>query len=248
MLNSSEDSLSKAKEALLSNQGYDEAKPFCVDFPLEGEWRAATSPSDKIPSHGTNEFGQRFAYDFINEEDHVYARKISTQLKWTFWGIPLNSTTGWKQKILSPVKGKIVSVQDGWPERNHLKFYDLIRAFTIGSQLKNLDLQQDFRPIGGNNIIIEVEGRFLFLAHFTTNSIKVRQGETVSIGQHVGNVGHTGNSTIPHLHIHLMDGPDLTTAKGLPLSFRNYEVFEGNEWKMVENACPATHDQLRSKV
>ena len=36
-----------------------------VDFPLRGEWVAFNSPGDRIPSHGTDMLGQRFAYDFI---------------------------------------------------------------------------------------------------------------------------------------------------------------------------------------
>jgi hypothetical protein len=36
-----------------------------VDFPLRAEWTAYNTPADRIPSHGTDMLGQRFAYDFI---------------------------------------------------------------------------------------------------------------------------------------------------------------------------------------
>ena len=36
-----------------------------VAFPLRGEWVAFNSPGDRVPSHGTDLLGQRFAYDFI---------------------------------------------------------------------------------------------------------------------------------------------------------------------------------------
>ena len=39
--------------------------PVVVDFPLRGEGVAFNSPGDRVPSHGTDMLGQRFAYDFI---------------------------------------------------------------------------------------------------------------------------------------------------------------------------------------
>jgi hypothetical protein len=234
------------KDSFLENQGNDERSPYCVRFPLEGEWRAVHSPHDKIPSHGTNQFGQRFAYDFLNEEDYTFASKFSTQLIWTCFGFPLAKTSGWKKRILSPVEGKVVAVQDGWPERKRLNFFDVIRAMTIGFFLDEEKLREDFRPIGGNNLIIEADSFFVFIAHISTNSTKVAIGDQVKIGQHIGDVGHTGNSTAPHLHIHLMDCADLTIAKGLPMSFRGYETLEGEEWQKVENGIPANGVPLRA--
>ena len=37
-----------------------------VDFPLRGEdWVAVNSPADRIPSHGVDILGQRYAFDFV---------------------------------------------------------------------------------------------------------------------------------------------------------------------------------------
>jgi hypothetical protein len=37
-----------------------------VEFPLRGErWVAVNTPGDRIPSHGTDMLGQRFAYDLL---------------------------------------------------------------------------------------------------------------------------------------------------------------------------------------
>ena len=35
-----------------------------LEFPLRGEWMAPNTPGKKIPSHGTDQLGQRYAYDF----------------------------------------------------------------------------------------------------------------------------------------------------------------------------------------
>ena len=35
-----------------------------LEFPLRGEWNAPHTPGTKIPSHGTDLLGQRYAFDF----------------------------------------------------------------------------------------------------------------------------------------------------------------------------------------
>jgi hypothetical protein len=39
-----------------------------VEFPLRGEWVAVRTPAHKIPSHGTELFGQRYAFDFVRPD------------------------------------------------------------------------------------------------------------------------------------------------------------------------------------
>jgi hypothetical protein len=38
-----------------------EPEPVIVDFPPRGEWVAAHAPAERIPSHGSDRLGQRFA-------------------------------------------------------------------------------------------------------------------------------------------------------------------------------------------
>ena len=49
-----------------SMDGNDEMRnPIIIGFPLKGEWLSPNTPGTKIPSHGTNRLGTRYAYDFI---------------------------------------------------------------------------------------------------------------------------------------------------------------------------------------
>ena len=41
------------------------SNPIIVEFPLRGEWLSPNTPGTKVPSHGTNQLGTRYAYDFI---------------------------------------------------------------------------------------------------------------------------------------------------------------------------------------
>jgi hypothetical protein len=70
---------------------------------------------------------------------------------------------------------------------------------------------------GGNEVFIEIApGVYAFYAHFQPGSIRVRAGETVTAGQVLGLLGNTGNSSAPHLHFALLDGPDGLAANSLP--------------------------------
>ena len=49
----------------------------------------------------------------------------------------------------------------------------------------------------------------------------MKAGDTVTRGQAIGQLGHTGNSTEPHLHFQLTDGPDPMYSRGVPIVFKD---------------------------
>lgn len=49
-------------------------------------------------------------------------------------------------------------------------------------------------------------------------SIKVRRGDRVRVGQVIAALGFTGNSTGPHLHLHVTDCPSPIGCEGLPFT------------------------------
>jgi murein DD-endopeptidase MepM/ murein hydrolase activator NlpD len=76
----------------------------------------------------------------------------------------------------------------------------------------------------------------------------VREGQQVRLGEVIGRVGHTGNSTTPHLHFQLMDAADPLTARGVPCAFESYEASSGDAWVLVEGGIPGKADRIRAVV
>lgn len=84
-----------------------------------------------------------------------------------------------------------------------------------------------FTGAAGNYILIRHKGgEHSLYAHMRQGSARVRVGQAVSSGTPIGEAGTSGNSTEPHLHFQIIDGPDLNTARGLPFVFAGLR----NDW------------------
>ena len=222
--------------------------PISVEFPLRGEWSAFSTPAHKVPSHGTDYMAQTYAYDFARvswkdgKPDDFHGKG---SIGYMLGRVKLNDCYGWSQPVIAPFAGTIVHAADGWPERQTVHLArDLFIALKNGLFL-NEKKQIDLRTLAGNYVIIEGETCFAFLAHLKTGSITVNRGDKVVAGHLLGEVGHSGNSTAPHLHFHLMDAPDPRIASGLPCSFNNYEVYREGNWVSVRNEMPGRLERIR---
>ena len=225
-----------------------------VEFPLRGEWVAPHTPGDKIPSHGTDSLGQRYAYDFF-QTDLMSKNKLkfykSSVAKYLTLGISINDCYCYKEKIYSPVDGEVIFVKDGVNEPRYLHpVLDFLKviARTIYATIQGLFLpvhKIQLHKFIGNYVIIKFEEYYAFFAHISPGTIPVKEGQMVSAGDIIGEVGHSGNSTAPHLHFHIMDEPDLLTAKGVLCSFKKHYVFNDSEWEKIENGIPNSSQRIR---
>lgn len=221
--------------------------PLIVEFPLRGEWLSPNTPGTKIPSHGTNKFATRYAYDFIQVD---WKRKgfpayQGSVLQYILCGKSLRKYYCWGQPVFAPCDGIVVDVKDGYPERFRTNvFCDLLRAYRSA---KFFSPQNDsIQTIAGNYVIIQFsKNLYAALVHMQTGSIKVSIGESVKKGQQIGNVGHSGNSFAPHLHFQVMDNVDISKANGVLCAFEKYEIFENGQWRLVERGIPTNKDRIR---
>ena len=74
----------------------------------------------------------------------------------------------------------------------------------------------------GNHVVIDHgNGEFSAIDHFQHGSVRVSVGERVVQGQALGLLGSSGDSSSPHVHHQLQDGPDWTRANALPHAYAN---------------------------
>lgn len=116
--------------------------------------------------------------------------------------------------IFSPCTGAVADSRDGLPDLS--------------------PPARDEENVAGNYVALECGGAAVLLAHFRSGSIRVGTGDKVATGQPLGQVGNSGNTSEPHLHIHVERTPyggEGSTRPGLPMRFdgrflvRNSVVF-----------------------
>jgi murein DD-endopeptidase MepM/ murein hydrolase activator NlpD len=176
-------------------------------LPLNGPLKVAWGGGTPDVNYHVAAPDQRWAYDLLVVKDGPSHRGDGTRLEdYYAYGLP----------VLAPADGKVVAVSDGDPD------------MPIG-------VMGGGRSAGGNEVVLEVApGEFLVLCHMQPGSIAVKAGDQVTQGQVIGKVGNSGNTSEPHLHVHLQDRPDEDIAEGIPLYFHDYKVGD----RLVERGIP----------
>lgn len=142
-----------------------------------------------MPVYGGLYNAQRFATDFMKLDKQGYLVHGDSS-------IPSNWIC-YDEKVLAVANGTIVSVLDGLPDQNPGTMPDP-KTITMTTYT-------------GNHVILRVnEEVYAFYAHLRNGSIKVKVGDRVKNGDHIANVGNSGNTSAPHLHFHM-------TLSALPL-------------------------------
>ena len=77
----------------------------------------------------------------------------------------------------------------------------------------------DREVIECNHVLLNFEHFVLLLAHFQSGSVLVQVGDRVSVGEQLGVVGNSGNTTEPHFHISAqLPGSPTEPLSGEPLA------------------------------
>lgn len=171
--------------------------------PLQGTgWRAANGPSNTsghrralIPVGGQATIAQRFAIDWIRVAagGAAFSGDPAVNASYLAYGSP----------ALAVADATVISVKDGIPDNTP----------GIDSRAVPITLE----TVSGNHVVLQLTAdRFAFYAHLQPGSLKVKVGDKVTRGQVLGLVGNSGNSTEPHLHFHVSDGPSPLGAQGIP--------------------------------
>jgi Peptidase family M23 len=214
-----------------------------VQFPLRGEWYAVHSPGSHIPSHGTNQLAQRYAFDLQRLDAHRHLHDASSLRTWLV-GVPMRECHGYGEPVHAALGGEVVRTSDGASQRQWLHpvreiFHVLVTALTFRPTDRNLV------RVVGNHVVVRSGEIYAVYAHLAPGSVTVAEGQQVEQGEVLGQIGSTGNSTAPHLHFQLMDHLDARKAKAVPALFAAYEVQRDGGWQLVRNSVPRTTERIR---
>ena len=220
--------------------------PVVVELPLRGEWSVERTPAYRIPSHGTDLFGQRYAYDLVRTDRRpgLHLHPAGTLRSYLIGG-RTRDCYGWGQPVHAAFDGVIVEAVDGVAERQWLH---VVRESWLALKNTLAFARRGLDPVrlAGNHVIMATAGTYALYAHLAPGSVAVTSGQQVRAGEVIGRVGHTGNSTAPHLHFQLMDSADPLQAKGIPCAFAAYLVERDGQRRRVERGIPHRHERIRS--
>lgn len=163
-----------------------------------------TSPRDHADNGHLSLDEQQEAWDLVPLDDRrdMYAGDGDRLEDWPAFG----------RTVRSPVSGTAVQVVDGIDDR---------------APHEEPDASPDARSDpAGNHVLLRVDDddAYVLVAHLRRGSVEVREGDRVDAGAPLGEVGNSGRTTGPHVHLHAQDRRELYSGRGadaVPIEFRD---------------------------
>jgi hypothetical protein len=177
---------------------------------------------------------QRFAIDWeqLDSQGRIYVGDPSKPDSYIIYGKPAYAVAD----------ARVVAAVDG------------LDNSPPGQLPPNLPIEQ----ADGNHVILDLGGgHYAMYAHLKPHTVQVHAGQRVQRGQVLGMVGTSGNSSEPHLHFQVMDGPSSLLSNGVPYLVRQFgatrrgastkafdqAIVDGRPLETVPLPGPAEHQQ-----
>ena len=200
-----------------------------IDAPFAGDrWQAANGPSNTslhrravIVLDGQAKSPERYAIDWIKlgDDGNNFTGDEHQNSSYHAYDTP----------IIAVADGRAVTVLDGIPENIPHR--------------EQMAITMTAATMAGNSIVEDIGGgRYVGYAHFRPGTITVKTGDTIHRGQVLGKLGNSGNSTEPHLHLQICDGPTFLTCNGLPMQFQSMMLSKYRIEKQGEKPIRLTID------
>lgn len=165
-------------------------------LPFEGEWTVIWGGHTVEQNYHAMTRDQRFAHDLVIVRDGSSHQGD---------GRALTDYFCYGRRILAPGDGEVVWMCDSLPDQ----------AIGTGDPA---------HPVGNGVVIDHGTGEFSVLAHLQPHSLAVRLGQQVHAGDFIGLCGNSGNTSEPHLHYHLQNGPKPLEGDGFPAVFHELVI------------------------
>jgi hypothetical protein len=170
-----------------------------------------------LPINGRFALAQRFAIDWeqIDGENRLGKGDLTKVESFTIFG----------KEVIAVADGTVIATRNDLPEQ------------TPGKLPDNMTIDQ----ADGNFVVLDIgSGAFALYAHMQPGSVRVAAGAKVKRGDPLGKVGNSGNTSAPHLHFHVMDGPSPLTANGIPYVIDRFRI------RAIDQAGTADFDRAEA--
>jgi murein DD-endopeptidase MepM/ murein hydrolase activator NlpD len=208
---------------LLVTEGRRPAPPIArsdvpLSLPFRGEWVVQWGGDRREVNHHVGAPDQRRAADLaMDGPDHKTHRGDGrSNADYLVYG----------QEVLAVADGIVETVVDGVPE--------------------NVPHDENHYVVYGNYVLVR-HGPSLFSGymHLQPGQMRVKPGMQVKRGAVIGLVGNSGNSTEPHLHFQLQDGPDGNKSWGVDPVFERVVVTRDGRTDTVSGYTFLRGDHIR---
>jgi hypothetical protein len=152
-----------------------------------------------LPVNGRLFNGQRFAIDWeqLDAQGRIYVGDPKLPQSYVIYNQP----------VYAVADATVVAVVNAYPDS------------PPGALPANMTLEQ----ADGNHVILDLgNGHYALYAHLAPNSLMVTPGQRVRQGEMLGRVGTSGNSSEPHLHFQVSDGPNPLASNGVPYVIQQF--------------------------
>jgi hypothetical protein len=170
-----------------------EEEAVALAFPLrEGRYYVGHGGNSPVVNYHNTYAPQRYALDIVKLNAWGYRAS-------GWYPDDLERYAIYGDRLYSPCAGIVRKAVDGYPDRRPSDYANGLPEGT---------------PAAGNHVVIACGGADVYIAHMQQGSVRVQEGDAVDEQTWIGNVGNSGNTSEPHLHIHAeRDGV------GVPITF-----------------------------
>lgn len=200
-----------------------------MSCPVRGEWTSVNTPGQRLPSHGTRLFGQYSAVDVLRPATDSAPEPMRRGLR----GSRPQEYPSFDEPVHAMATGTVVSVRGRW--RDHRSRNTWAARLVPHTVRGVLGLLVAPSLLFGNTVVVDHgDGTVAAYAHLKRRSATVRVGDRIRVGAVLGRVGSSGHGTEPHLHVQLMDRPNLSTAAGMRLAWHDVILSGGIDPHLAE--------------
>ena len=187
-------------------------------FPLKGTWYIAVGPTPHTGHRWARM--EEFAFDIARIGDGNLSHRGA--------GSKFSDYYAYGAEVRAAADGRVVASANDMAEDTSMlrSVEDTDESYgERASEAQMALLKKGGTAIVGNYVVIEHgQGEYSLYAHLQPGSVRVKAGETVKAGQPIARLGSSGNSTEPHLHFQVCDGPAPVDCSGIPVNFQGLSL------------------------